>query len=143
VQYERALAASSNSEASLPYSNSAYYDSQLSLASSSSPKDLSPSSNSISEVESRLATPEARTDQHLPSSFQTCLTTPPPARLGLSPVEEQLSPMTAAMHLSTDARNKGLDFGSLQRRQEHRKTFSADLSPSISDSFNNRALSIA
>lgn len=79
VQYERVLASSCGTETILPYTNSAYYDS-LSVndttTTNTTPDDLSPSSNSASEPDSRLATPEARRDLVPPTvrdtSRRTC-----------------------------------------------------------------------
>ena len=133
VQYERVLAETCAEAPAAAYTNSAYYDSQLSLqkssSDSSSPDDLSPSSTSESETDSRLTTPEARSEARgPPRAFQrqAALETPP---LSASRrVEEQLSPMAAAMRISRSADPETVGFGTLSRKRDHRKTFSADLS---------------
>ena len=117
MQFERVLAANTDSEISMPYTNSAYYNSQLSLASSSSPDNLSPCSTSESELDSRLSTPESR------SRFRTHL----PQHHNMA-VDQQLSPLTAAIRLSPAVEN----FGSSERKREHRKTFSTDFPPRLS-----------
>lgn len=133
VQYERVLAESCANPPGASYTNSAYYDSQLSLqkasSDSSSPDDLSPSSTSESEVDSRLTTPEGRSDaRHPPSAFKRQAALATPLLSASRRVEEQLSPMAAAMRISRSAEPDTVAFGTLSRERDHRKTFSADLS---------------
>jgi hypothetical protein len=126
--------------------NSAYYDSQLSLPGQGpgTPDNLSPSSTSGSEMDSRLTTPDASADLLTPPSRQriapalnsqrTSSTSPGIVNIHANPVEEQLSPMTAAMRISKPFPAvprlilERAGFGSAQRKKEHRKTFSADFS---------------
>ena len=133
MQYERVLAESCANPPGASYTNSAYYDSQLSLqkasSDSSSPDDLSPSSTSESEVDSRLTTPEGRSDaRHPPSAFKRQAALATPLLSASRRVEEQLSPMAAAMRISRSAEPDTVAFGTLSRERDHRKTFSADLS---------------
>ncbi|CAD6582899.1 MAG: hypothetical protein CYPHOPRED_002183 [Cyphobasidiales sp. Tagirdzhanova-0007] len=105
VQFERLLAAESNAAKSqLPYSNSAYYDSQLSLASAkpkpATPDNLSPSFTCESgSTDSRLATPDTFSSWPQSQKNRSALHTTSPYRTGM-PIEEQLSPMTAALYLT-------------------------------------------
>lgn len=143
VQYERVLTAENMPNQPLPYSNSAYYDSQLSLPNmqgSRTPDNLSPSSTSESEEDSHLTTPEfgsdlvsaaqeerkyMQVDALNRSAHKKTLGVEDPARL---------SPMTAALGLARPADPlprlvlEKVTFGSAQRKREHRKTFSADFS---------------
>jgi hypothetical protein len=142
VQYERALSAESNPDQPMPYSNSAYYDSQLSLPNphgARTPDNLSPSSTSESEVDSHLTTPETGPDV-VTSVTSTKLQQQTASKAQFADrnsvdkdtAAADLSPMAAAIRLNRRTPPKlALErtaFGSAQRKQEHRKTFSADFS---------------
>ena len=145
VQYERALTAETNPDQPMPYSNSAYYDSQLSLPNqhgAHTPDNLSPSSTSDSEVDSHLTTPETGSDvvtrvQPLKSQHSKASEAQPADRVSVDRdvAAADLSPMAAAIRLNHRTRPtppklvlERTAFGSAQRKQEHRKTFSADFS---------------
>lgn len=146
VQYERALTAAISPGDSLPYNNSAYYDSQLSLPGhygSRTPDNLSPSSTSGSEFDSRLTTPDTGADLVMPTNrqdkhpmhntSQPLNTTTVIPKFVTNRVDD-LSPMTATLRLTRSSRHPAettserTAFGSAQRKKEHRKTFSADFS---------------
>lgn len=127
----------------MPYSNSAYYDSQLSLPGqdgSRTPDNLSPSSTSESEGDSRLTTPDTGAELLVPEAHRQLKPSrdqsPNFKKPDTTPLSkaETLSPMTASLRITRPPQPPGrlvlekTAFGSAQRKKEHRKTFSADFS---------------